>query len=273
MKPPTLDIDHRELNLGPNQIDLRQLPNNHYLKESYQSNNYCFWNEYISDTLVESGTYFGAAVLAALTKGVRVVHTIEIDKVLYNYNVEKMTETLLLNGAGSLSLKPKHATFNIRNLIQVNYYLGDSCEILPQLLPQLNTQLSFWLDGHVSSDTGIASTASLIGGKEPLFHELDIIKNHSVKNHIIFIDIDSPDNWDRLDEIKSFIKSINPHYTIEEIPRFYFDNAEKVKEYKKHLQDFWGTSSETIKDLQEFWEKGLPEKWDKNIVLRAFVGE
>ena len=66
-------------------VNLLPLMNDAYLRESYCSNNYFFWDDIIGDSLVESGTYLGAAVIAALSKGVRYIYSIEIDRDLYDH--------------------------------------------------------------------------------------------------------------------------------------------------------------------------------------------
>ena len=261
-------------------INLVPLMNDAYLRESYLSNNYCFWDNIINNTLFESGTYLGAAVLAALTKGVQNIYSIEIDKNLYDINVRNMCEVTSQNNYADCTIRPNQSLFRLLdsngNLIfKLNYFLGDSCAVLPQVLPQINTKLSFWLDGHVSSAEGIASTASPIAGKEPLFHELEVIKQHHIKNHNLFLDIDSPDNWDRKDEIKDFLKSINPDYTVDEVKRFYFDDPDEVIKYESFLKSEWGVEESTIQKLKDnrFWEDRLPDVWDNNVVIRAYVEE
>ena len=261
-------------------INLASLLNDAYLRESYLSNNYCFWDNIINNTLFESGTYLGAGVLAALTKGVQNVYSIEIDKALYDINVKNMCDVIRENDYGDCVINPNQSLFRVTdnkgNLIfKINYFLGDSCGIIPQLLPQINTKLSFWLDGHVSSSEGHASTASPIAGKEPLFHELEAIKQHHIKNHNLFLDIDSPDNWNRKDEIKDFLKSINPDYTVDEVRRFYFDDPNEVIKYESFLKCEWGVNESAIQTLKDnrFWQDRLPDVWNNNVVIRAYVQE
>lgn len=261
-------------------INLVPLMNDAYLRESYLSNNYIFWDNIINNTLFESGTYLGSAVLAALTKGVGEIYSIEIDKQLYDENVKNMCDVMRQNNYADCLINPNQSLFRIRdnegNLVfKINYFFGDSCAILPQVLPQINTKLSFWLDGHVSNSEGFASTASPIAGKEPLLHELEYIKQHHIKEHNLFLDIDSPDNWNRKDEIKDFLKSINPDYTVDEVKRFYFDDPNEVIKYENFLKNEWGVEESSIQKLKDdnFWQDRLPDVWDNNVVIRAYIKE
>ena len=60
---------------------------------------------------------------------------------------------------------------------------GDSGEILPELLNNINEPILFWLDGHYSA--GNTSKGSL---NTPIIKELVTIFQHPIKQHIILID-------------------------------------------------------------------------------------
>ena len=51
-----------------------------FFREAYQSNLYDFWDEKMESVMIETGTYLGSAVAAAMLKGVKTIHTIEIAK-------------------------------------------------------------------------------------------------------------------------------------------------------------------------------------------------
>ena len=78
-----------------------------------------------------------------------------------------------------LSFKKQQEYFNGK-LTLVN---GDSVEVLKQLLSTIDEPVCFWLDAH-------AGAQRYARGKEdvPLLSELEAIKNHHIKNHIIGID-------------------------------------------------------------------------------------
>jgi len=244
-----------------------------YMRESYQNNNYCFWDDYLTDVLIESGTYLSSGVFAAISKGVPNIHTMEIDPNLYQYNLKYMFSNLI-NNKGTSEVAEAASRFIFDNSLSITYYCGDSCEILPQLMPQVDMEVSFWLDGHVSNTEGsglIASTPSDIGGGQPLMKELEIIKNHRIKTHRLMLDIDCPKNWNRLDEIKEFILSINPEYKIKTVPRFYFDDEEKTVEYMEYLKRHFDENDDNLQKAISNWKKDLPDDYSNNVVLLAKV--
>jgi hypothetical protein len=60
---------------------------------------------------------------------------------------------------------------------------GDSATVMKQLMSEIFQPVCFWLDAH-------AGAAKYAKGEDdvPLFRELEVIKNHGIKNHIISID-------------------------------------------------------------------------------------
>ena len=59
---------------------------------------------------------------------------------------------------------------------------GDSATELKRILEKIDEPICFWLDAHGGADK-YASTEEV-----PLLNELEAIKNHHIKNHIIAID-------------------------------------------------------------------------------------
>lgn len=109
--------------------------------------------------LVETGTYLGDMVEAART-GFRTVFSIELDRDLHRRAVQRFA-----------------ARANV-TILQ-----GDSAQVLPQLLGNLEGPALFWLDGHYSADI----TAR--GDKDtPIVSELENISRHPVRQHVILID-------------------------------------------------------------------------------------
>jgi hypothetical protein len=65
----------------------------------------------------------------------------------------------------------------------IEILLGNSADILPVALKNIDKPCLFWLDGHYSG--GITAIAD---SETPILQELTIIFNHPVKNHVILID-------------------------------------------------------------------------------------
>jgi hypothetical protein len=111
-----------------------------------------------ADIFIETGTYMGGTTKWASTQ-FKDVHTIELSELLYN----NIKDELLSKG----------------NIIP---HLGDSRDILPKILTNINGNIVFWLDGHYS--------AGIIAGKDdpcPLLKELEIILSRNNED-IILID-------------------------------------------------------------------------------------
>ena len=78
-----------------------------------------------------------------------------------------------------LSFKGRQEYFNGK-LTLIN---GDSTEVLKQLLSTIDEPICFWLDAHAGAQKYARGTEDV-----PLLSELEVIKNHHIKNHIIAID-------------------------------------------------------------------------------------
>ncbi len=110
-------------------------------------------------TFIESGTYLGDT--AEVASRLFTVHTVELSKILYLQAQKRFS----------------------RNK-QVHLYLGDSTEVLPQILPSLkNERLLFWLDGHWSAGNTAKGSENT-----PIIKELQLIKKAGITNAIILID-------------------------------------------------------------------------------------
>ncbi len=121
--------------------------------------------DYIKDysketkVFIETGTLYGDTV-DLMKDTFDSIHSIEINQQLYLNAVNKYN--------------------NDKNVF---LWLGDSPDIIPQILKMVNDPAVFWLDGHASGP--------LPGGKYggcPLIQELMAIKNHFINTHTIFID-------------------------------------------------------------------------------------
>ncbi len=110
------------------------------------------------DLFVETGTYRGETTRLLSEVCDRVI-SIEIDQALYDRAV------VLFEG------NPR-----------VTVLHGNSADLLPGILAELDVPALFWLDGHFSG--GITG-----GPKEPpILDELRAVLGHPVKNHVIIID-------------------------------------------------------------------------------------
>lgn len=140
---------------------------------------------------VETGTWKGKGIEWA-KENFKEVHSIELWKPYYDNCINLF-----------------------KNDSNVHIHLGDSREKLPELLNKINEKTFIFLDAHGDiKDTG----------PNPLYVELEAIKNLQIKNHIIVIDDlrrigDSSDPcWSQVsvDELKRQLKEINDDYYIVE---------------------------------------------------------
>jgi len=141
------------------------------------------FGRYLHRVFIETGSMGGDGIQQALDEGFQVVYSIEILPEWYNHCVERFKDNP-----------------------NVHLILGDSGVALEGLLKTIDEPVTFWLDGH----KGAEST--------PLLKELEAIKNHPIKNHIILID-DLRD-WKmkyhgfNTGSLIPILKEINADYTI-----------------------------------------------------------
>lgn len=115
--------------------------------------------------LVETGSWVGDGVEAALDKGFEEIHSIELSPYYYSMCTEKF-----------------------KNFPNVHIWFGDSGAILKDVIGPINEPITFWLDGHWCGDE-VADGSSYKGEEfTPLLRELEAIKNHPIKTHTIIID-------------------------------------------------------------------------------------
>ena len=113
------------------------------------------------NTLIETGTYRGDMVQAAVNQYQKVI-SIELEP------------TLFLRAKVKFSKYPN-----------INILLGDSGKVLPRILQSINEPCVFWLDGHyipLTLDTAKGNVDT------PIMQELAAILDHPIKNHVILID-------------------------------------------------------------------------------------
>lgn len=101
---------------------------------------------------------------------------------------------------------------------------NDSVEAMKELVPSIDQPICFWLDAHSGAQKYARGVIDV-----PLLQELEVIKNHPIKNHIIAIDdahmfgkqqFDSDGNMVcdyshvPFSVVEEYIKSINNRYDV-----------------------------------------------------------
>lgn len=118
------------------------------------------FNKYPNNIFIETGSYIGDGIQQALDAGFSKVISIELSEKYYKISKERFIDNP-----------------------NVEVVLGDSYQVLPDVLKDINEPITFWLDGHNSGDdTGYGEFMV------PLIQELDAIKEHIIKTHTILID-------------------------------------------------------------------------------------
>ena len=146
------------------------------------------FSKYLNNIFIETGTYHGDGVQAALDAGFKKVYSIELGESLYFNCLKRFRDN--------------------KNVFLLN---GDSIDTLPFILDNINEPVTFWLDSHYSGVDTVQGKSNT-----PLLEELEIIKNHHIKTHTILIDdlrgwYKHTHGFDTLDLMK-IITGINPEY-------------------------------------------------------------
>ena len=143
----------------------------------------------------ETGTHCGESVSDAIELGFEKIISVEIDKSLYEYCIEKFKD------------------YSDRN--KLHLFLGSSEEHLDTMLLLVDKKTLFWIDAHH-------------GNGEPAFIEIEKIKSHSIKTHTIIVD-DIPLYFGDGTTIKERILQINSNY------KFTFENVIGYPNSNYHL--------------------------------------
>lgn len=166
--------------------------------------------QYVSPIFFETGTFLGGGAKVALKNGFNKVITCELQEYLYNQCVN-----------GDTSGNGEDLVDEIREG-KVSIYLGDTREIMWDLIKDIDDRITFWLDAHVDGGNYIEGLTPAVNPC-PLYDEIQIIKKHKRKDHIILIDdlriignnSSSGYGWGygiNIDDIKNMILDINPSY-------------------------------------------------------------
>jgi SAM-dependent methyltransferase len=139
---------------------------------------------------IETGTALGRGVKAALKAGFAKIYSIEENQALYDYN---------------------QAQFASNEAVTILH--GQSLTVLPQILSNLQTPVTFWLDAH---RTG----GGLDGGGTPypLLSELGLLQGHPIRRHTLLIDdrrLFETEFGIREEQVRQAIAAIDPQYCFE----------------------------------------------------------
>lgn len=139
---------------------------------------------------IETGTYKGETP-AMLMDDFEVLHTIELSDELYKMATEKFAGT------------------------KVTTHHGDSTQILPEIIKNINEPILFWLDGHYSNAPFCAKGEL----ETPIIEELTSIFSSKKFPHIILIDdarcFGTEKDYPSIKELKKFVYSHYPKAKIE----------------------------------------------------------
>ena len=154
------------------------------------------FKKFPNNYFVETGCYIGGGIKQALEAGFEQIYSIELSPYYYN-----LCKTAFIENSN------------------IKLFLGDSGNILYEVIKDIDSPITFWLDGHFSGgSTALGSEAC------PILKELDQIKKHPIKTHTILIDDlrvfgTHSFNFITIDQIKEKILEINPNYT------FWYENG------------------------------------------------
>ena len=153
------------------------------------------FSPYINPVFIETGSYCGEGIQAAINAGFKTIYSIELSEFYF--------ET---------------CTNLFKDIPNVHLIFGDSADELPKLLKTIDQKCTFWLDGHWCGDVTACGKNPV-----PLMDELLAIKEHHRKDHTILIDDmrllrNHDSEWKDLKytihDLENVIRSINPKYTI-----------------------------------------------------------
>ena len=138
---------------------------------------------YINPYFIETGSHIGNGIQSAIDSGFDDIISIELSEKYYNICKEK---------------------FKYNSKIALVF--GDAELVLLDVINKIDNKITFWLDGHDSGDDTAAGLHA-----DPIFQELEIIKQHKIKEHTILIDdIRGMD----VNKLKEKILEINNDYVI-----------------------------------------------------------
>lgn len=157
------------------------------------------FKEFPNPVYVETGAWLGDSIQLALDAGFSEVLSIEASRDC----IIKCTERFYMEIIDQ----------------RVTLYQGDSAERLYDVIEDIQSSITFWLDSH----SQFMEDEPKYGNPWPLLKELEQIARHQIKTHTIIIDdiliLTHPDvtGWTKQD-IEAAILAINPDYNIRYFP-------------------------------------------------------
>ena len=151
--------------------------------------NHAVLSKYPNATFIETGTFRGDTAALALRCGFERVLTVELSD-----NWRDLYQTRFGNDR------------------RVRLFAGLSKDRFPEMLAQVDTSATFWLDAHCSGgDTARGDKFC------PLLEELDLIAGHRIKTHTILIDDvrlfgNEFGSEVTVEQVIKKLLTINPHY-------------------------------------------------------------
>ena len=150
-----------------------------------------------TEVFIETGTYMG-------------------DTVEYLKNDFKRLFSIELNE--DLAAK---AAKRFSNESKIKIVQGDSATQLASILSSINSPVSFWLDGHYSSEFQLGNEYIVTGKGEkdtPIMEELLQIAQNPGKNHVILIDdarlFNGNDDYPTKHQVREFVKLKMPGHKL-----------------------------------------------------------
>jgi hypothetical protein len=154
------------------------------------------FEKYPNKHFIETGSYEGEGIQFAIDSNFKNIYSIELSNFYYKQCCNRFA--------------PYHF---------VNIFLGDSTEVLPIILKEIDAPATFWLDGHYSGPPTVKGQCNT-----PLLAELEHISQHPIKTHTILIDDarlfgTSQFDFISVETIIEKIRLINPNY------EFFFEDG------------------------------------------------
>lgn len=140
--------------------------------------------------LIETGTYMGDMV-EAVRNDFEAIYSIELGKSHHDY-----------------------ARRRLASYPWVHLLLGDSGQVLGQVLERVTVPSLFWLDGHYAGGTTARAAA-----QTPILQELEAIAGHPVKNHVVLIDdaqyFNGTNDYPDLESLRAVVARLFPGSAME----------------------------------------------------------